>query len=133
MARGKAANAPAVFTLLKAAFIGCVVSVALIVIFAALMWKQVAGVELIPIVNAAIKVIGAGLLCAKGLRQPRVVFRRGSWAYLRNACLCRVFDIKRQLCAEYGNAQRYGHRPACRYAVRNGNTGRGALRTINAA
>ena len=33
MARGKAANAPAVFTLLKAAFIGCVVSVALIVIF----------------------------------------------------------------------------------------------------
>lgn len=59
MARGKAANAPAVFTLLKAAFIGCVVSVALIVIFAALMWKQVAGVELIPIVNAAIKVIGA--------------------------------------------------------------------------
>ena len=34
-------------------------SVALIVIFAALMWKQVAGVELIPIVNAAIKVIGA--------------------------------------------------------------------------
>ena len=39
MARGKAANAPAVFTLLKAAFIGCVVSVALIVIFAALMWK----------------------------------------------------------------------------------------------
>ena len=42
MARGKAANAPAVLTLLKAAFIGCVVSVALIVI-----------------VNAAIKVIGA--------------------------------------------------------------------------
>ena len=40
MARGKAANAPAVLTLLKAAFIGCVVSVALIVIFAALMWKQ---------------------------------------------------------------------------------------------
>lgn len=32
MARGKAANAPAVFTLLKAAFIGCVVSVTLIVI-----------------------------------------------------------------------------------------------------
>ncbi len=65
MARGKAANAPAVFTLLKAAFIGCVVSVALIVIFAALMWKQVAGVELIPIVNAAIKVIGAaGLIYA---------------------------------------------------------------------
>lgn len=59
MARGKAANAPAVFTLLKAAFIGCVVSVTLIVIFAALMWKQVVGVELIPIVNAAIKVIGA--------------------------------------------------------------------------
>ena len=59
MARGKAANAPAVFTLLKAAFIGCVVSVALIVIFAALMWKQVVGVELIPIVNAATKVIGA--------------------------------------------------------------------------
>lgn len=55
MARGKAANAPAVFTLLKAAFIGCVVSVALIVIFAALMWKQVVGVELIPIVNAAIR------------------------------------------------------------------------------
>ena len=45
MARGKAANAPAVFTLLKAAFIGCVVSVALIVIFAALMWKQVVGVD----------------------------------------------------------------------------------------
>ena len=59
MARGKAANAPAVLTLLKAAFIGCAVSVALIVIFAALMWKQVVGVELIPIVNAAIKVIGA--------------------------------------------------------------------------
>lgn len=59
MARGKAANAPAMFTLLKAAFIGCVVSVAMIVIFAALMWKQVVGVELIPIVNAAIKVIGA--------------------------------------------------------------------------
>lgn len=59
MARGKAANAPAVLTLLKAAFIGCAVSVALIVVFAALMWKQVVGVELIPIVNAAIKVIGA--------------------------------------------------------------------------
>ena len=59
MARGKTANAPAVLTLLKAAFIGCAVSVALIVIFAALMWKQVVGVELIPIVNAAIKVIGA--------------------------------------------------------------------------
>ena len=59
MARGKTANAPAVLTLLKAAFIGCVVSIALIVIFAALMWKQVVGVELIPIVNAAIKVIGA--------------------------------------------------------------------------
>ena len=59
MARGKAANAPVVLTLLKAAFIGCVVSVALIVIFAALMWKQVVGVELIPIVNAAIKVMGA--------------------------------------------------------------------------
>ena len=40
MARGKAANAPAVFTLLKAAFIGCVVSVALIVIFAALMISE---------------------------------------------------------------------------------------------
>lgn len=69
MARGKAANAPAVFTLLKAAFIGCVVSVALIVIFAALMWKQVVGVELIPIVNAAIKVIGAaaaGFLAQRG-------------------------------------------------------------------
>lgn len=59
MARGKTANAPAVLTLLKAAFIGCAVSVALIVFFAALMWKQVVGVELIPIVNAAIKVIGA--------------------------------------------------------------------------
>ena len=59
MARGKAANAPVVLTLLRAAFIGCVVSVALIVIFAALMWKQVVGVELIPIVNAAIKGIGA--------------------------------------------------------------------------
>ena len=59
MARGKTANAPAVITLLKAAYIGCAVSVALIVIFAALMWKQVVGVELIPIVNAAIKVIGA--------------------------------------------------------------------------
>ena len=47
MARGKTANAPAVLTLLKAAFIGCVVSIALIVIFAALMWKQVVGVELI--------------------------------------------------------------------------------------
>lgn len=69
MARGKAANAPVVFTLLRAAFIGCVVSVALIVIFAALMWKQVAGVELIPIVNAAIKVIGAaaaGFLAQRG-------------------------------------------------------------------
>ncbi len=69
MARGKAANAPAVLTLLKAAFIGCVVSVALIVIFAALMWKQVVGVELIPIVNAAIKVIGAaaaGFLAQRG-------------------------------------------------------------------
>lgn len=32
MARGKTANAPAVLTLLKAAFIGCVVSIALIVI-----------------------------------------------------------------------------------------------------
>ena len=71
MARGKAANAPAVFTLLKAAFIGCVVSVALIVIFAALMWKQVVGVELIPIVNAAIKVIGAaaaGFFAQRGSR-----------------------------------------------------------------
>mgnify|MGYP002659221749 FL=1 len=59
MARGKAANAPVVLTLLRAAFIGCVVSVALIVIFGSLRWKQVVGVELIPIVNAAIKVIGA--------------------------------------------------------------------------
>ena len=125
MARGKAANAPAVFTLLKAAFIGCVVSVTLIVIFAALMWKQVVGVELIPIVNAAIKVIGAA---AAGF-----FAQRGCGANLRNACLCRVFDIKRQLCAEYGNAQRYGHRPACRYAVRNGNAGGGALKAINAA
>ena len=66
MARGKAANAPAVLTLLKAAFIGCAVSVALIVIFAALMWKQVVGVELIPIVNAAIKVIGAGFFAQRG-------------------------------------------------------------------
>ena len=69
MARGKTANAPAVLTLLKAAFIGCVVSIALIVIFAALMWKQVVGVELIPIVNAAIKVIGAaaaGFLAQRG-------------------------------------------------------------------
>ena len=109
MARGKAANAPAVLTLLKAAFIGCVVSIALIVIFAVLMWKQVVGVE------------------------PRVAFRRGGGAYLRNARLCRVFNIKRQLCAEHGNAQRYGHRPACRYAVRNGNAGGGTLKTINAA
>ena len=128
MARGKTANAPAVLTLLKAAFIGCVVSIALIVIFAALMWKQVVGVELIGYRRS-----GGGLLSAKGLRQPRMAFRRGSWAYLRNARLCRVFNIKRQLCAEYGNAQRYGHRPACRYAVRNGNAGGGTLKTINAA
>ena len=74
MARGKAANAPAVLTLLKAAFIGCVVSIALIVIFAVLMWKQVVGVELIPIVNAAIKVIGAaaaGFLAQRGCRAWR--------------------------------------------------------------
>ena len=133
MARGKAANAPAVFTLLKAAFIGCVVSVTLIVIFAALMWKQVVGVELIPIVNAAIKVIGAaaaGFLAQRGCGSRAWLF---GGAYLRNARLCRVFNIKRQLCAEHGNAQRYGHRPACRYAVRNGNAGGGTLKTINAA
>mgnify|MGYP004547005069 CR=1 FL=1 len=68
MARGKA-GAPATLVLLKAAFIGCVVSIALIMAFALLMWKQVAGVELIPIVNAAIKVIGgaaAGFFAQRG-------------------------------------------------------------------
>ena len=82
MARGKAANAPAVLTLLKAAFIGCVVSVALIVIFATLMWKQVVGVELIPIVNAAIKVIGAaaaGFFAQRGCGSRAWLFGGAAW------------------------------------------------------
>ena len=95
MARGKAANAPAVFTLLKAAFIGCVVSVTLIVIFAALMWKQVVGVELIPIVNAAIKVIGAaaaGFLAQRGCGSR--AWRFGGAAVLIYAMLAyAVFSI----------------------------------------
>lgn len=95
MARGKAANAPVVLTLLKAAFIGCVVSVTLIVIFAALMWKQVVGVELIPIVNAAIKVMGAaaaGFFAQRGCGSRAWLF--GGAAGLNYAMLAyAVFSI----------------------------------------
>lgn len=69
MARGKVQSTGAAFLLLRCALVGCCASVALMLIFAALIWKQVIDIEAIPLINALIKVAGAalaGILAKRG-------------------------------------------------------------------
>lgn len=61
MAKGKAMEKPILFQLIKAAFIGSAASLVLILILAAVMWKQLIGIEAIPVANAVIKVLSAAL------------------------------------------------------------------------
>ena len=61
MAKGKAMEKPMLFQLIKAAFIGSAASLVLILILAAVMWKQLIGIEAIPVANAVIKVLSAAL------------------------------------------------------------------------
>ena len=61
MAKGKAMEKPMLFQLIKAAFIGSAASLVLILILAAVMWKQLIGIEAVPVANAVIKVLSAAL------------------------------------------------------------------------
>ena len=61
MAKGKAMEKPMLFQLIKAAFIGSAASLVLILILAAVMWKQLIGIEAIPVANAVIKVLSAAV------------------------------------------------------------------------
>lgn len=111
MAKNKNTLRAQMLALVRSALLGCVISVALVAAVSTLMWKQAAGVELIPLFVAIIKVISgaAAGLFAKGHTLGRAWLMGGAagllysvTAYVLSMLLGGKFGLNAALLSDVG-------------------------------